>query len=160
MFFWWSGCVRGLSAFGFGLFGLGLSTSYSLVAWSILPCVASWLLGFLGFLAFRPLGFLASRLLTYSFIAYVFLWCFPGLYFVSSLFHLSPMRRLRDSAGVLVWVKISTWRTRLFDDLRLWGPIFYFAMFFFCGEGEVVSIGKPLFSLCSQRNAFIFSISE
>ena len=28
------------------LFGLGLSTSYSLVAWSILPSCLGWLLGF------------------------------------------------------------------------------------------------------------------
>ena len=33
---------------------------------AFLSCMASWLLGFLSFLAFRPLGFLASRLLTAS----------------------------------------------------------------------------------------------
>ena len=64
--FFWSGCLRGLSSFGSLAFrpvcGLpGHSTSYSfLVLYGLL---ASW---FLGFLAFRPLGSLASRLLIAS----------------------------------------------------------------------------------------------
>ena len=89
LFFFGSGCARGLWAFGslrlLGFLGflvfrflgflapfLGFLASRLLVtSWlgvQLLPSALVWLLGFLGFLVFRFLGFLASRLLVTSWL--------------------------------------------------------------------------------------------
>ena len=79
LLFFWSGCVLGLAAFGSLAFRPGFGFLVSLASWffgfwllgnspsySFLVLYGLLLLGFLSFLAFRPLGFLASRLLTAS----------------------------------------------------------------------------------------------
>ena len=71
VFFFVLGAWRGLSALGSLAFRPGFGFLVSLASWfsvsglliAVLSCTACWLLGFLGFLAFRPLDLLASRLL-------------------------------------------------------------------------------------------------
>ena len=87
IFLLWSGCVRGLSAFGllaFWPWPLDFLQPRGLEHTAFLSCMASWLLGFLGFLTFRPLGFLLGVSTSYNsrLIAHVFSFLFSWPVFV------------------------------------------------------------------------------